>query len=98
LHNAGQIAGNSNTSHPMDMSGTIDSSFNGEPNAPVNVQTPAEFPEFTVNVTGAGASGTLSWADGAWILAQDSFMIVDPFAIQINYAFGGVVGTLELAP
>jgi hypothetical protein len=98
MHDAGQIAGMSDIPHPVLSTATMSASVNGGEPMDSELMLDGALPIFTANITGGGASGTLSFADAQFILAMDQFMIEMPFPLTIDFTLTGLVGTLNLAP
>lgn len=98
MHDGGQVAGDSDMPHPVLSTATLSASVNGGEPMPSDLMLDGALPVFTANITGGGASGTMSFADAMFVLAEDVFMITDPVAIDIDFSLVGLVGTLNLAP
>jgi hypothetical protein len=97
-HDAGSIAGDCNDNHPVLSTGVLSASVNGEPPMDSDLMLPGTLPIFTANITGGGAMGTLAWADAQYVLAMDTFMIMDPIPIDIEFTLRGLVGSVVLMP
>jgi hypothetical protein len=99
MHDAGQIAGMSNAMHPVLSTATMSASVSGDPPMDSDLMLDGNLPTFTANIMGAGASGTLSFADPNFVLAMDVFMVDTQLGpVNINFDLTGLVGTLTLAP
>jgi hypothetical protein len=98
MHDGGQIAGMSNAEHPVISNATLSASVNGEPAMDSELMLDGALPVFTANITGGGASGTMSFMDPMFVLAMDQFMIEMPIPLTIDFQLTGLVGTLTLAP
>ena len=94
-HDAGSIAGNSDGPHPVLATADLEASIGGQAQPPSQLNLDGAVPVFTANITGAGAQGTLSWADGQFVVATDTF---DVMGLMIDFELKGLVGTLTLAP
>jgi len=99
-HNAGSIAGNSDMPHPVLSTATIEAAVGGDPPEAGPLELDGALPIFTANVTGAGAMGTMSFADGQFVLAEDTFEVDAPLLgpTNIDFQLRGLVGTLALLP
>jgi hypothetical protein len=97
-HNAGSIAGDADIPHPILALGILEASVNnGEP-MPSELNLDGTLPIFTANISGGGASGTLAWADGQYVLAMETFTIDQPIKVDIDFTLRGLVGSLVIAP
>ncbi|PRQ05881.1 hypothetical protein ENSA5_00500 [Enhygromyxa salina] len=98
-HDAGSIAGDSDAPHPILATGTLEASTDPEAEPePSDLNLEGTLGIFTANITGAGAMGTLAWATPDHVVAMDTFMITEPFPLDINFELVGLVGSLVLAP
>jgi hypothetical protein len=98
MHDGGQVAGMSDIPHPVLSTATMAASVNGEPPMESELMLDGALPVFTANIMMGGASGTLSFADPNFVLAETDFMIEMPVALTIHFTLTGLVGTLTLAP
>jgi hypothetical protein len=98
MHDAGQIAGESNAEHPVLSTATMPAQVGADPAMESELMLDGALPTFTANITGNGATGTMSFADPQFVLAMDQFMITEPFPVTIDFTLTGLVGTLNLAP
>jgi hypothetical protein len=98
MHDAGQIAGESNADHPVLSTATMSASVNGDPPMESELMLEGAVPTFTANIMNGGESGTLSFADPDFVLAMDQFMIEEPIPVVIDFTLSGLVGSLNLAP
>ncbi|PRQ05580.1 hypothetical protein [Enhygromyxa salina] len=98
-HDAGAVVGSSDMPHPTLATGIILATTdpNEEP-MPSDLNLDGTLAVFTANIDGAGASGTLAWADAEHVVAMDTFMITDPINLNIEFELVGLVGPLILAP
>lgn len=97
-HDAGSIAGDSSIPHPVLSTATLEASVGGSEPEPSPLELDGALPNFTANITGGGVMGTMSFADGQFVLAMDTFMVEEPLALTIDFQLRGLVGTLTLAP
>ena len=97
-HDNGSVAGDSDMPHPVLSTATLEASIDGDPPMPSPLELDGSLPIFTLNVTGAGAMGTMAWADAEFVLATDVFMIEDPFMLNIDFDLTGLVGSLIMMP
>ncbi|WP_146157161.1 hypothetical protein [Enhygromyxa salina] len=99
MHDGGQVAGDSDIPPPVLSTATLNAKV-GQMGDPMESELMLDgaLPIFTANITGGGEAGTLSWADGQFVLATDQFMIEDPVSLTIDFELTGLVGTLNLAP
>jgi hypothetical protein len=98
MHDAGQIAGESNMEHPVLSTATMSASVNGGEPMDSELMLDGAVPTFTANIMNGGASGTISFADPNFVLAMDQFMVDAGIPVTINFDLTGLVGTLNLAP
>jgi hypothetical protein len=98
MHDGGQIAGVSNVPHPVMSNATLSASIMGGDPMDSELMLDGALPVFTANITGGGATGTMSFMDPNFVLAMDQFMIEMPIALTIDFDLTGLVGTLTLAP
>jgi hypothetical protein len=98
MHDGGQIAGMSDIPHPVLSTATMSASVNGGEPMPSELMLDGALPVFTANIMGGGASGTMSFADAQFLLAETEFMIEEPIPLTIDFTLTGLVGTLNLAP
>ncbi len=97
-HDAGSIAGDSDVPYPILATAVLEASINGGEPMPSDLMLEGETPVFTANITDAGQSGTLAWADAQFVVAMDTFMVTMPVNLDITFELDGLVGTLTLAP
>ncbi|KIG17858.1 hypothetical protein DB30_02481 [Enhygromyxa salina] len=98
MHDAGQVAGDADIPPPVLSTATLSAQVGNDEPMDSELMLDGALPLFTANITGGGAMGTLSWADGQFVLATDQFMIEGPPAVTIDFELKGLVGTLTLAP
>jgi hypothetical protein len=98
MHDGGQVAGESNVPHPVLSTATMTASVDGSDPMESELMLDGALPVFTANIMGGGASGTMSFADPNFVLAETEFMIEMPVPLTIDFTLTGLVGTLTLAP
>jgi hypothetical protein len=88
-----------NIPHPITATGTIEASVNGDPPmaSPLELMD-ANLPPMGVEITGAGESMTLTWANDNFVVATSQFMVEMPIMITVDLQIVGLNGSLTLAP
>jgi hypothetical protein len=98
MHDGGQIAGMSDLPHPVLSTATMAAAVGNDPAMESELMLDGALPLFTANITGGGTTGTISFADPQFLLAETDFMITMPLDLTIHFTLTGLVGTLTLAP
>jgi hypothetical protein len=98
MHDAGQIAGVPNPSHPVLSFATISASVDLNPPMESQLALDGALPIFTADIVLGGASGTLSFTDTEFVLGMGEIMIQEPLPLPLEFALIGLVGSLTLAP
>jgi len=97
-HDAGTASGMTNIPHPITAMGTIEATTNGDPPMPSPLDLPdTNLPPMGVEITGAGSSMTLTWANDNFVVASSTFMVMMPM-LNIDLQIIGLNGSLTLAP
>lgn len=98
-HDAGTATGMTNIPHPILATGTIEATTNGDPPMPSPLELMgANLPPMAVDITGAGAGMTLTFANDNFVVATSQFMVEMPVMLTIDLQIVGLNGTLTLAP
>ncbi|MFV8750649.1 thrombospondin type 3 repeat-containing protein [Nannocystaceae bacterium ST9] len=98
-HDAGTASGMTNIPHPIIAMGTIEATTNGDPPMPSPLELmDANLPPMGVEITGAGAGMTLTWANDNFVVATSQFMVEMPVMLTIDLQIVGLNGQLTLTP